>query len=92
MRLALRVTVLIACLSTALPAAADCVTAAMLATGVAFSRANGEEGLVRRDGEAVRIDYRSSSAAGNRDERVGKFGIYETWTDSESTSPDPDGQ
>jgi hypothetical protein len=83
MRLALHITALTACLSAALPVAAGCVTSDTLAKGVAFTRADGVGGLAIQDGTKVWIEYRFSAPKGNRDERVGRFGIYETETISE---------
>lgn len=83
MRFAFHFAAMIACLSTALPAAAACVTADTLATGVAFTRADGMGGLAVRDGADVLIEYRYTAPKGNRDERAGRFGIYETNTISE---------
>jgi hypothetical protein len=78
------------CVSIASPAVADCLASDSLDKGVSFTRANGMGGTVQRDGESIRIEYEATAAEGNRDSRIGQFGIYETQTDSEATNPDPD--
>jgi len=60
----------------ATPAAADCVTAANLATGITFTREDGRAGLVTGDGKVVRIDY-STMPDDWTDKRVTRMGIYE---------------
>jgi hypothetical protein len=88
MHLALQIATLTACLF-APPAAADCVTADTLAKGIAFTRANGVGGLALREGAEVRIEYKYTAASGNQDERVGRFGIYETESVYEYNDPTP---
>lgn len=68
---------LTACLLlTALPAAADCVVAADLATGVSFARADGHKGRVIAKGDGVFVDYAAGAPVWS-DNRQTRLGIYE---------------
>ncbi len=70
--------VLAVCLALSpLAAAADCLTADSLTTGIVFKRADGRSGLaIARDG-GVFIDY-STGPGTYTDERQTSMGIYET--------------
>ena len=62
-------------------AQARCVTAADLASGIAFTRQDGHTGLIKGDGDAVAIDYAANSKTAWTDQRSALMGIYETgWT------------
>lgn len=65
-------------LLTASPAAADCVTAADLASGIAFKRQDGRSGWAQADGAVVNIDYASDPRNDWGDSRKARLGIYES--------------
>lgn len=67
-------------LLAAQPAAARCVTAADLDSGIAFQREDGRTGLAVRDGKFVRIDYATGADAW-LDQRVMAHGLYEVQAD-----------
>ena len=80
---------LLVCLAaSALPAHADCLTAASLDAGVVFARADGRSGLAERRGADVFVDYDTGPGPWT-DERLGRFGIYETST-TQYFQDDPD--
>lgn len=66
---------LLSCL-LALPAAADCVTAADLAKGIAFTRQDGHKGRITSQGAALLVEYVIDRQAWT-DARVTRLGIYE---------------
>lgn len=68
-----------ACLLTALPAAADCVTAADLTAGVGFGRSDGHKGRVIAKDGGVFVDYAYGAPVWS-DSRQTKLGIYELET------------
>ena len=63
-------------LALASPAAADCVTAADLATGITFKREDGRHGLAKTDGRNIRINY-STNPDDWTDTRTSRFGVYD---------------
>lgn len=68
---------LTACLLlTAMPAAADCVTANDLSKGVVFARADGHKGRVIAKGDGVFVDYAAGAPVWS-DNRQTLLGIYE---------------
>jgi len=85
----------LACLA-ATDAAAACVTAADLATGVTFTREDGRQGLISREGKRFAIDYAVNSNTAWQDKRQSWLGIYDAeWlsvpTDSYQAEGGPGG-
>jgi len=73
---------LLALVLLALPslAAARCVTADDLATGITFKRQDGRSGTVVADGRNLEVSYAANSKTAWQDDRRTTMGIYElTW-------------
>ena len=65
---------------------ARCVTAADLASGIAFKRQDGRSGLAQADGKGVTVDYATNATGAWQDLRQTDRGIYEAswaWTPTE---------
>jgi hypothetical protein len=72
-----------------LPLAADaeCLTATSIDRGVVFQRQSGDKGLAIRKGGVVEVDY-VTNRPGIQDERIARFGIYESKTADYPFGPD----
>ncbi len=80
---ALSLSLSLALFVSALPglAAARCVTAEDLATGITFKRQDGRGGLVSGTPQSVKIDYAAPAKGSWTDKRTAQRGIYETAQD-----------
>jgi hypothetical protein len=56
---------------------AECLTATSIDRGVVFKRQTGDQGIAIRKGKAVEVDY-ATNRPGIQDERIARFGIYES--------------
>jgi len=62
-------------------AAARCVTAQDLATGITFKRQDGRSGTAVADGPTIKVNYAAGSKTAWEDDRQTRMGIYElTWS------------